>query len=186
MMRLRLLAIPLLAAVLGGCFLHEEAKTGAAESLAVDGRQMLNGDWHAVVSEAQRLTQTSSLEELSHARSQAVRVRDRLLVVRAPDELDRLRMTALEAQIARLDAAIEFTAIQSELDKQTQEALTLRANSRRSPEEMRALLRESDDAFATLEDQLRAAERNYRLGTNRVRDAIAQVKGLEPIPPQKD
>lgn len=168
------------ALLLTGCSRNvasAQPETPPAPPSAFDSaRSALGVAYGTVAEEAEKLTHRSTRAALSAARKSAVELQSKLAELQAPSSVDIQRLQTVQKQIERLDAAILVQSLKAQWESAIEEG---RKGKRRAKEDVaaiRARLREDDEAFRVLDDQLVQAERAYADASNRLLEAIRSLE----------
>jgi hypothetical protein len=168
-------AAALLLVLTTGCKPEEQDRFVADGREAVEGASSaLKSACGSLAEEAQKLNSRSSADALEAARRKAGELQAKLSEIKAPTELESLRLDALKEQVQRLDAAIMAQSIRQRWEAALRQANQGKELVAKDVDKARLTLREADTSFKALDDRLLEAERAYKNACNRLSEALAK------------
>jgi small-conductance mechanosensitive channel len=167
-----------LAAVIAGCKDEDQERVVEEGRKAIAGAESVLGDaLGSLMKEAQELDWHSSEQALSAARDKALDLEKRLANIKAPSNLDAIRLEEVKAEVARLQAACTVQNLQRQWDAAAEKAAEGKHLAQEKAGEAGNALREADRDFRDLDDKLNAAKKAYGEASDKVAELVTKVKG---------
>jgi chromosome segregation ATPase len=166
------LALPLIALVLFGC--QDEKKP----DLAQKGQEMASKLKDQVTSSLQQVGKDAKEDVLRAARAKAIELQGQLSEVKVPTKLQELQLGAINAQITKIDAALEEKSLQDRLDDAQNQAETAKANMEKGVKDAQAAYEKAQATAQELSDNIAKAQETYQDASSKFEDYMKQVRSL--------
>lgn len=116
----------------------------------------------SAVTEAQKIDWKSTDAAREAARQKLIAAQNELANLQTPTALEKARLENVQNELQRVDAAGKMNALEQQMLDTINKANNLKATSLAEVEQQRVRLRETSQAFATLEQQYQDASRLYQ------------------------
>ncbi len=147
--KMSLAAIALMALSMGCEKKDQDAAMAQGRMFASKAQDMAGSAWKSVSEQAQKLSADSGKSAIESAKSQLESVRDRMSHIKAPTEIEGLKLDTVKDEIQRLEAALTIKNLKSQMDKRVEDAQKMKDNAQKSVQEIRDKLSQAEMPFIT-------------------------------------
>jgi chromosome segregation ATPase len=173
------LSVAVLVAGLTGCD-HKDEDAALAQGRSVFSKavDLAGGAWKSACDRAQKLSANSGKSTIEAAKSQLEAVQEKMSHIKAPSNLDGLKLDSVKEEIQRLQAALTVKNLKEQMDERVKDAMKLKENAEKSAKDVQDRLAQADAQYQDLNKRLDEAQSAYNSAAAKVKDTTEKIKSL--------
>ncbi len=157
---------------------EQDSALSQGQAVVSKAADLAGNAWKAASEQANKVSADSGKSAIEAAKVQMEAARDKLSQIKAPSNLDGLKMDSVKEQIQRLQAALTIQHIKEAMDRRVKIVMQMKDNAEKTADDVKAKLAAADKEYKDLQQKLDSAQSTYNSASNKIDEVEKKLQGV--------